>query len=55
MLIIFERRMYMFYENQPIKQRENYKNMLKVVGSLSRLFSESDIPYLYYRCHENIL
>lgn len=44
----------MFYENQPIKQRENYKNMLKVVGSLSKLFSESDTPYLYYRCHENI-
>lgn len=44
----------MFYENQPIEQRENYKNMLRVIGSLSRLFSESDTPYLYYRCHENI-
>lgn len=44
----------MFYERQPEKQRENYKNMLKTIGSLSRLFSESDTPYLYYRCHENI-
>lgn len=44
----------MFYENQPIEQRENYKNMLKIVGGLSNLFSESDKPYLHYRCHENI-
>ena len=28
--------------------------MLKTVGSLSKLFSESSEPYLYYRCHENI-
>lgn len=44
----------MFYENQPNEQRENYKRMLKIVGGLSKLFSESDKPYLYYRCHENI-
>ena len=44
----------MFYENQPIGQRENYKRMLKIVGGLSKLFSESNNPYLYYRCHENI-
>ena len=44
----------MFYEKQELKQRENYKNMLKIVGSLSNIFSESDKPYLYYRCHENI-
>ena len=44
----------MFYENQPIEQQENYKNMLKIMGGLSNLFSESNKPYLYYRCHENI-
>ncbi|WP_303965621.1 restriction endonuclease PLD domain-containing protein [Sporosarcina ureae] len=33
---------------------ENYKNMLKSTGSLSRLFSESDIPYLVSRSVENI-
>lgn len=44
----------MFYENQPTEQRNNYKHMLQIVGSLSNLFSESEQPYLYYRCHENI-
>ena len=44
----------MFYEKQPLKQQNNYKCMLKVMGSLSNLFSESNQPYLYYRCHENI-
>ncbi len=44
----------MFYEKQPLKQQNNYKYMLKVMGSLSNLFSESNQPYLYYRCHENI-
>ena len=44
----------MFYNNQPIKQREEYKGMLKIVGSLSNLFSDSEKPMLYYRAHENI-
>lgn len=44
----------MFYENQPYKQRENYKSMLAILGSLSNLFSESDTPMLYYRAHENV-
>ncbi len=44
----------MFYEKQTVEQKKNYKRMLKIVGSLSKLFSESDKPYLYYRCHENI-
>ena len=39
----------MFYENQPVEQKENYKRMLKIVGGLSKLFSESDKPYLYYK------
>ncbi len=44
----------MFYEAQPQTQRENYKKMLSIVGSLTQLFSESDCPYLAYRAHENI-
>ena len=44
----------MFYENQPQEQREQYKNMLRIIGKLTRLFSESDCPYLPYRIHENI-
>lgn len=44
----------MFYENQPAAQRENYKKMLSIVGSLTQLFSASDSPYLAYRAHENI-
>ena len=44
----------MFYEKQPDNQKNSYKQMLKVVGSLSQMFSESECPYLSYRAHENI-
>ncbi|MGN1394082.1 MAG: hypothetical protein ACI4V7_08650 [Succinivibrionaceae bacterium] len=44
----------MFYDIQPKKQREKYKEMLQIIGSLSNIFSESDEPMLYYRAHENI-
>ena len=44
----------MFYENQPIANRDNYKKMLSIIGNLTLLFSESDCPYLPYRAHENI-
>lgn len=44
----------MFYDKQPEKNKEEYKEMLKLVGELSRLFSESECPYLAYRAHENI-
>lgn len=44
----------MFYEFQPQQNKESYKEMLKIIGSLSRIFSESASPYLYYRAHENI-
>ncbi len=44
----------MYYEKQPDEMKNNYKAMLQIMGSLSRLFSESDEPYLYYRSHENI-
>lgn len=44
----------MFYDKQPIKNREKYKEMLCVMGKLSNLFSENECPYLAYRAHENI-
>ena len=44
----------MFYDKQSKEMQDNYRFMLKTVGALSRLFSESSEPYLYYRCHENI-
>ncbi|MFH1275731.1 MAG: hypothetical protein ABIH82_01325 [Candidatus Woesearchaeota archaeon] len=31
-----------------------YLKMLKILGSLTGLFSESDIPYLNYRVTENL-
>ena len=44
----------MFYENQPLEKRENYKSMLALIGSLSNLFADSKTPMLYYRAHENV-
>lgn len=44
----------MFYERQSDLQRENYKKMLSIIGSLSLLFSDNPSPYLPYRAHENI-
>ncbi|MBN1468594.1 MAG: NgoFVII family restriction endonuclease [Fusobacteriaceae bacterium] len=44
----------MFLENQNDIQIEKYYELLKIVGGLSNLFSESTVPYLYYRAAENI-
>ncbi len=44
----------MFLENQNSKQIEKYYELLKIVGGLSNLFSDSTVPYLYYRAAENI-
>lgn len=44
----------MFFELQSKSSQESYVRLLQIVGSLSNLFSESDIPYLYYRVAENI-
>lgn len=46
--------MRVFYDRQPEEHKENYKEMLTIVGKLSRLFSTAEEPYLYYRAHENI-
>ncbi|MDP8234200.1 MAG: NgoFVII family restriction endonuclease [Candidatus Saelkia tenebricola] len=42
-----------FLDNQPKEQLKEYKALLSMVGSLSNLFSDSAIPYLYYRVAEN--
>ncbi|MCM1294159.1 MAG: NgoFVII family restriction endonuclease [Muribaculaceae bacterium] len=44
----------MFYDTQKLSLQNEYKQLLRIVGSLSRLSSDSDIPYLYYRMAENI-
>lgn len=44
----------MFYELQSKENQEKYKNLLSATGALSRLFSEDENPYLFYRAHENI-
>jgi hypothetical protein len=44
----------MFLEIQQKKTRKYYGKMLSAVGSLSRLFSESEQPYLPYRLVENL-
>ncbi len=36
------------------KEKEKYSEMLKLMGSLSRLFSENKVPYLHYRVAENL-
>ena len=36
----------MFFNAQEKYQKDEYEKFLKIVGSLSNLFSESKIPYL---------
>lgn len=44
----------LFWHNQSNTAKKDYIEMLKIIGSLSKLFSESVDPYLYYRAHENL-
>jgi hypothetical protein len=44
----------LFYDLQPTVLQDDYLHLLKIVGALSKLSSDSDIPYLYYRMAENI-
>jgi len=44
----------MFYESQDENQKRYYGKMLTVVGSLSKLFSENESPYLAPRLAENL-
>lgn len=43
----------MFLQNQPQKLKEHYFKLLKIMGALSNIYSDSSVPYLYYRGHEN--
>ncbi|MDO8282064.1 MAG: NgoFVII family restriction endonuclease [Thermodesulfovibrionia bacterium] len=43
-----------FFPNQPKQQQIEYKKLLKIAGCLSNLFSDSAVPYLYYRIAEKI-
>ena len=43
-----------FLLNQPQEQVERYAKLLKSVGALSKLFSESPEPYISSRAAENI-
>ncbi len=36
------------------RKTKDYKDMLTLMGSLSRLYSESDIPFIYYRATEKL-
>ena len=44
----------MFFNYQTKDSKDEYEKFLKVVGSLSNLFSESNTPYLYYRVAEKL-
>ncbi len=44
----------MFFKNQSQYQQEEYQHFLKIVGSLSNLYSDSKTPYLYYRIAERL-
>ncbi len=44
----------MFLNSQDSKKIGYYEEMLKIIGSLSRLFSESSEPYIQYRIAENL-
>ncbi|MGL4562196.1 MAG: hypothetical protein ACRCV0_07935 [Brevinema sp.] len=43
-----------FYDTQSEQQQKDYKTYLSLVCSLSRLFSDSNEPYLHYRAAENV-
>lgn len=44
----------MFYSSQKNINQKQYQHFLSIVGSLSNLSSDSNVPYLYYRIAEKI-
>lgn len=44
----------MFFNAQNTSQKDEYKKFLQIAGCLSNLFSDSAVPYLYYRVAEKV-
>jgi len=44
----------MFFSLQKKERQEEYEELLKIVGCLSNLFSDSDAPFLHYRVVEKV-
>ncbi len=44
----------LFYKKESLDKQNKYKEYLQLVGGLSNLFSDSNIPYLYYRIAEKM-
>lgn len=44
----------MFFDTQHIDEQNRYVRLLQIIASLSKLNSDRDEPYLYYRMTENI-
>jgi len=44
----------MIIDKQPKENQEKYRDLIRVVSSISNMFSESDKPYIGYRVAENI-
>lgn len=44
----------MFFNTQTKDQKQEYEDFLKIAGCLSNLFSDSEVPYLYYRVAEKV-
>jgi len=44
----------MFYNSQSEQFQKKYIDTLTIIGSLSNLFSDSQVPYLYYRIAEKV-
>lgn len=44
----------MFFNLQTEEQQNEYLKFLSIIGGLSKLFSDSSVPYLYYRIAETV-
>lgn len=44
----------MFFSNQQNENQKKYQDFLGIVGSISNLFSDSNVPFLHYRIAEKI-
>lgn len=44
----------LFVSNRPKVEQDTYQRYLRAVGAISQLFSDSSVPYLYYRGMERV-